>query len=580
VAAFSESMVGPLSAAVSVTPGVFAPTLVSASALAESVVLVWSHADRPSLDGYRVFDAATNVSVGSDVSPSPQGDRSFSTTISGLTMGTSYQFYMKAFADTRVSSASNTVSFTTTFTAPPAPVIYWAGLSPASKAVSLVVVDGMVTSPLVSESDEVEDPRVCWAPHSRATRYQVFTHNISANGVYQLNHVLEIPSSGWGSEVCSNSLVFAELSDHGVKVTAVDSGARESVFSNKREVTKGRNALRGEISAAVPAQEAVAEVVEVPYRAAQAATYRYVPAQTQFSHYSCATGSLSGSSCNWSTHTGYSCSIGSLSGASCSYTSQSPATEIYGTGTGSESQSATPNYGTGTGSESQSATPVYGTGTGSESQSAFVEYYTYTYSCPGGWSRSGGTCSRSVFTVNSTATWQYSERGRSCSSQGYTLSGGQCGSWSTQTQNASSTISGTVYGCPGGWSLSGSQCRRSYTFQVFTGYSCPGGWTLDGSQCRLSYTFPVFTGYSCPGGWSLSGSTCSRAETTAATPVYSSQSAAATAHYATVRDAYQELLTAAIPEQAYVAPRAAIPYRAFQPAVIGITRAKINNQYR
>ena len=531
VAAFSESMVGPLSAAVSVTPGVFAPTLVSASALAESVVLVWSHADRPSLDGYRVFDAATNVSVGSDVSPSPQGDGSFSTTISGLTMGTSYQFYMKAFADTRVSSASNTVSFTTTFTAPPAPVIYWAGLSPASKAVSLVVVDGMVTSPLVSESDEVEDPRVCWAPHSRATRYQVFTHNISANGVYQLNHVLEIPSSGWGSEVCSNSLVFAELSDHGVKVTAVDSGARESVFSNKREVTKGRNALRGEISAAVPAQEAVAEVVEVPYRAAQAATYRYVPAQTQFSHYSCATGSLSGSSCNWSTHTGYSCPGGySLSGASCSYTSQSPATEIYGTGTGSESQSATPNYGTGTGSESQSATPVYGTGTGSESQSAFVEYYTYTYSCPGGWSRSGGTCSRSVFTVNSTATWQYSERGRSCSSQGYTLSGGQCGSWSTQTQNASSTISGTVYGCPG--------------------------------------------------GWSLSGSTCSRAETTAATPVYSSQSAAATAHYATVRDAYQELLTAAIPEQAYVAPRAAIPYRAFQPAVIGITRAKINNQYR
>jgi len=602
VAAFNSSMVGPLSAAVSVTPGVFAPTLVSASASAESVVLVWSHADRPSLDGYRVFNAATNASVGSDVSPSPQGDGSFSTTISGLTMGTSYQFYVKAFADTRVSSASNTVSFTTTFTAPPAPVIYWAGVSPASKAVSLVVVDGMVTSPLVSESDEVEDPRVCWVPHSRATRYQVFTHNISANGVYQLNHVVGKPSSGWGSEACSNSLVFSELSEHGVKVTAVDSGARESVFSNKREVTKGRKALRGEISAAVPAQEAVAAVAEVPYRAAQAATYRYVPAQTQFSHYSCATGSLSGSSCNWSTHTGYSCSIGSLAGASCSYNAAVAAYPSYTTQWAW--LNATPIYGTGTGSESQSATAVYGTGTGSESQSAFVEYYTYTYSCPGGWSRSGGTCSRSVFTVNSTATWQYSERGRSCSSQGYTLSGGQCGSWSTQTQNASREISGTVYGCPGGWSLSGSQCRRSYTFPVFSHYSCPGGWSLDGSQCRRSYTFEVLTGYSCPGGWqlinpsgcersyqehtgyycepgwSLSGSTCSRAETTAATPVYSSQSAAATAHYRKVRDAYYELLTAAIPEQAYVAPRAAIPYRAFQPAVIGITRAKINNQYR
>ena len=551
VAAFNSSMIGPLSAAVTVTPGVFAPTLVSASAQVESVVLVWSHADRPSLDGYRVFHAATNVSVGGDVSPSPQGDGSFSTTISGLTMGTSYQFYMKAFADTRVSSASNTVSFTTTFTAPPAPVIYWAGVSPASKSASLVVVDGMVTSPLVSEDDdEVEDPRVCWAPHSRAVRYQVFTQNISANGVYQLSHVVEKPSSGWGSEACSDSLVFAELSEHGVKVTAVDSGARESVFSNQREVTKGRKALRGEISPAVPAQEAVAAVAEVPYQAAQAAIYRYHAAETAFSHYSCATGSLSGSTCSWTSVSGSA----TPTFRSQVSTSSATATAVYGTATGSESQSATATYSTSTGSESQSATPVYGTGTGSESMSAYANVRFHDgYSCPSGWTLDGSQCRRTyTFPVL------------------------------------------TGYSCPGGWSLDGSQCRRTYTVSVHTGYSCPGGWSVDGSQCRRTYTYTVQTGtsYSCPNGGSLSGTQCNSTTTVqdgwscpggtsvSGSQCLSSNSAAATANYTTVRDAYNELLAAAIPEQAYVAPQAAIPYRAFQAAVIGVIRAKISNQYR
>lgn len=281
VAAYSSALSGAQSSAVSATPGVFAPTLVSATAGDESVVLVWSHSDRPSITSYSVFSTASSTAVLSNISTAPQADGSYSVTVSGLAQGTSYEYYMKALDATRSSVASNSLSFTTTSSAPPAPVIYWSGLNTAQKVTASYVVDGVLVGPVVQVEDDVEDPQVCWVASPRAASYQVFAHNMSSNGVYQLSHIVSKPSSGWTAETCSNPISMVEENDYGVRVVAADSSSRQSAYSNTKEVKKGRSALRGEVTPAQPAVAAVAAISEIQAVPARAAVYGNRPTYTE-----------------------------------------------------------------------------------------------------------------------------------------------------------------------------------------------------------------------------------------------------------------------------------------------------------
>lgn len=281
VAGYSSTVYGALSSAVSATPGVFAPVLVSATAGDESVVLVWSHENRPSITSYSVFSSASSTAVVSGVSTVAQSDGSYSVTVSGLSSGVTYQYHVKALDATRSSAASNSLSFTTTVTVPPAPVIYWAGVNAGQKVASLSVVDGVLVGSSNGTEDTVPDPQVCWVSSPRAVSYQVFVHTPASGGVYELNQLVGRPSSGWGAETCSTPLAFVESTDNAVRVVAVDTGGRASVYSNTREITKGRNALRGEVAAAQAAVAAVAAVAEVPYVAAVAAVYGNRPTYTE-----------------------------------------------------------------------------------------------------------------------------------------------------------------------------------------------------------------------------------------------------------------------------------------------------------
>ena len=73
----------------------------------------------------------------------------------------------------------------------------------------------------------------------------------------------------------------------------------------------------------------------------------------------------------------------------------------------------------------------------------------------------------------------------------------------------------TVYSCPPGWSLTGTNCSMTEVIQASISYSCEAGWTLDGSQCAQTEPANV-SAYSCPAGWTLNGSRCSRTMSQAA----------------------------------------------------------------
>ena len=75
----------------------------------------------------------------------------------------------------------------------------------------------------------------------------------------------------------------------------------------------------------------------------------------------------------------------------------------------------------------------------------------------------------------------------------------------------------TVYSCPSGGSLSGSNCISTVTQAASIGsYTCASG-TLSGSSCITASSTAATANYSCPAGMSLSGTSCS-GSSTASTP--------------------------------------------------------------
>jgi len=176
---------------------------------------------------------------------------------------------------------------------------------------------------------------------------------------------------------------------------------------------------------------------------------------------------------------GVGCPSGStLSGGQCIGTTSISATATY----------SCPNFYTLSGSNCvQSATP------------------TLTYTC------SGGTVSGSNCITTATPTVSYS-----CSSG--TLSGTNCVLTATPTVTyscSSGTLSGTnclltaapTVSCPGGWTLSGSLCKKGSNTQPPT-YSCPSGYTASGSgaSTTCSETVAATPNYSCPSGYAKAGS--------------------------------------------------------------------------
>jgi len=98
---------------------------------------------------------------------------------------------------------------------------------------------------------------------------------------------------------------------------------------------------------------------------------------------------------------------------------------------------------------------------------------------------------------------------------GWTLSGTNCSQTTTSTQAASIAS----YGCPNGTTLSGTNCLGSTSYAATVIYSCAGGWTLSGSTCSQTNTSTQaasIASYSCPANYTLSGSTCSQTTTVAA----------------------------------------------------------------
>ena len=118
---------------------------------------------------------------------------------------------------------------------------------------------------------------------------------------------------------------------------------------------------------------------------------------------------------------------------------------------------------------------------------------TLSYSCPAGWSPAGNnTCTQATSnTVPATVA------GYTCPG-GYTLSGSTC----TLTTPTSSPAS-VSYSCPAGWSLSGSTCSTSTTSPATPVYSCPAGYTLSGSSCTGSASYAATGSWSCNGHGTL-----------------------------------------------------------------------------
>ena len=161
---------------------------------------------------------------------------------------------------------------------------------------------------------------------------------------------------------------------------------------------------------------------------------------------------------------------------------------------------------------------------------------TVTYSCAGGYSLSGSTCTRSV-APTSRVTYScasgYSLSGRTCTrsvaptsrvtyscASGYTLSGTNC----TRSVAPTSRVTHDCDDAPAGYTLSGSSCTDTIAPIARPSYHCnkaPPGHTLSGTNCvhRVAPTSRVV--YDCddaPAGYTLSGANCT--DTTAPTTSY------------------------------------------------------------
>lgn len=122
---------------------------------------------------------------------------------------------------------------------------------------------------------------------------------------------------------------------------------------------------------------------------------------------------------------------------------------------------------------------------------------------------------------------------------GGSLSGSQCVSTSTVAASlggyacasgelsGSSCIISSTYGasvdyvCSTGGTLEGMMCRKSTTKAATQVYSCPEGGTLEGTMCRKTASYAANVGYDCPSGGTLEGTMCRKSTTKAALLTYS-----------------------------------------------------------
>jgi RHS repeat-associated protein len=262
------------------------------------------------------------------------------------------------------------------------------------------------------------------------------------------------------------------------------------------------------------------------------ATVGQVPATLS---YSCPAGwTLSGTTCTQAagstiaaTVTGYSCPAGyTLSGSTCSQTSTT-------------TSAATPSYSCAAGWTLSGSTCSLTTSTAA----------TPIYSCPAGYTLSGTTCTGTSTTAatstlsckgyGSLQAYAPSPSGYKCLTQNLTMKlyenpGAECQdiAASKGLVLVGTPISGgtmtcvvgpvSVYTCPAGGALSGSNCISNVALSAtVSGYSCSSG-TLSGSSCLSTSTSAASVSYSCPAGQTLSGTTCSGSSTSsiAGTPIY------------------------------------------------------------
>jgi len=90
-----------------------------------------------------------------------------------------------------------------------------------------------------------------------------------------------------------------------------------------------------------------------------------------------------------------------------------------------------------------------------------------------------------------------------CEGAGYNWQAGSCYEYHSTSQS-------TIYSCPGGGYVSGTQCIYDYDAAPVTVYSCPSGGSVSGSNCVSTYGATYYSysgGYYCNGSDTLNTST-------------------------------------------------------------------------
>ena len=159
---------------------------------------------------------------------------------------------------------------------------------------------------------------------------------------------------------------------------------------------------------------------------------------------------------------------------------------------------------------------------------------TTTTSCPSGYTKSGSTCylyaNPVTTTTSSCPSSEYTEGSNNCyikiskttesyCPSGYTDNGSNC----KKTINAQSTTTQDTYSCPSGYTKSGSgkgtTCYQ--TRQNDSTYYCErANATLVGKVCYYTVEGGI-EGYDCPAGYNQNGSTCTKVNTESVAPVWS-----------------------------------------------------------
>ena len=232
----------------------------------------------------------------------------------------------------------------------------------------------------------------------------------------------------------------------------------------------------------------------------------------------CTTGTLSGSKCNvietknaTPSQVPY-CTTGTLSGNKCVSTSKTgatPYTSYSGWSCRTVYERSSSNAYTHDTEKKEYAGAISGASCGSPCGGTGIWYkYNYCtrskytdYRCPGGYDRSGSTCTK----TNSTGA-QY-KTVYNCPSGYKLVNGNKC--TRTVSNNAQKK---TVYNCPSGSDkVNTNQCKTLIDAYRRTATTCPSGYQQSNGNCIKETTVSKKTVYKCPSGYSLvNGNKCTR----------------------------------------------------------------------